>query len=1779
MVKSKIQSVLIPKTKSKLHAVNFPKEGFTLKQSHKWLLKHNFKIPKKVDETINFYRYRQKLPDKRYTYTTKVLPNGVELVLMWKKPLEGGITPKNRLNELVEKILETLTEKDIDEFQTAQLGELNGSGIAVDSKLKVYQMKQIIEDVIKQKPELVIKYKSAKKTKLIEIIDQLEKDGLLSTYNFYLLPKKNPKSPSVGDILLKFGEKKKALTDEEQKEFIKEFENNPKYQNIYEGAEQDIRTGQKIKPLDHQKKFIQQFALSNLRGVIAFHGVGSGKTLTAVISSYYFLKLYPDRKVIVISPSALLFNFLQGMVQYGLNVRDNRYKFFTYDKYLRSPFDTTGCLVIVDEAHNFRTEIQKTMQLDDKGNEVEIIKTNKRGFKLMNTASKNAYKIILLTGTAFVNKIYDVENLLAMVDNREPISEKSFTDAITNPLNLSSYFNYKISYYERGADSNFPSRKDIVYPIIMTEDEEDEYNEIKMQGPPNKDSNKNSFYNSEQYASNTIKDNNGINPKVKYIINLIKNKPNEKFIIYSSFIHTGIDNLVKSMNELKLSNTKPVFITGRESAAKKEESKTLFNNFKMKNSNIENPNSNNEYRILFITKAGAEGVDTKNCNNIVLFDELWNDATAEQIIARAIRYKSHQELPENERYVNVIRPLFIKKSDEDLFELLLEEAPKWDKISQKINDYKIINKEVDNGLSNNKIMSLPNFNLLEFKMIASSVPKIEGDTKDGQRIRRAAIRKLEQQYLDKVEENFKNGEKGFIVKYKNVSDDYKYIKNYQTIKTAYGKKNLIKGLPEFDFIKNLPYFDKNEYKKATDENQEMIYLIQVQEAYEIQNKKSVLSPDLLSSIERDEKKPIPAVDLFKFILTKSKEQRIRYFIEHFDVNNKNTGDISLYEYYESKYRKILEEELKRTGKELTPELEFKILKDIILKEMGEVSDILFTNTQKNKIEEFNKRTKAEKLQQFYTPPDVAYDLADKIFENIENMEDIKILEPTAGQGGLLIPFIKPRNNKLIEYNKTNVFNIDLVELDPENRVYLKKLENRGQTFLNLEEEPNFLKFMTSNRYNIIITNPPFHLRKEENIGFKRDVYDVDFIFRAIVFLKVGGTLGAIIGKASEDATDRKKYLKRLGEIGNFKMETSKKYKFGIITTPVLFIFFTKTTEEFDEELLNRTNDIFEPMTKTPDFLQQPIEPPKPTPEPTPEPEPIPEIILPEPIQSSKNTYETFSKRLDDLANMGSKGQLGYVPAEYVTTFSYAYLMDKYKSKCPIFRNYKEINYKAKTGIAYENRKIIGPEHLGKYLKNCIDRGEDLIVFPLLLPHHANLMIFRPYQKIIERYEPHGSEYGASGLSDDLLNKTLRKYFEETLKPELKEFTPRFKTPLQICPIGFTKGLQSIEGLSNLKKKIEGGGYCQIWALFLLENILLNPTISTQEIIKNIIDISKSNPDYLLNLIRGYVSMLSDNIKELVKKLGNTFKDLTIRDKSIYDHLKNNEKKQIFHDYLNKLVDESLLRSKEKPQLIPEKEEENSIEKLKQIITKEIKPLSNEEIQYLYYYLNKNTIKPLNIWYGDIKKLRIHVIKKLVDKNITLKDFTKNNKWFLDKGGNINNEELSKFVDAGYKTKSEAENIDGYTLDKELSTKRDKVYANKEGKVIHTIAGTDKLKDWTNNLLIPLGLHTYSNRYKNAEKIQKEANKKYGKENVSVVSHSQSGNIAQNLAKKKLVGDENVTLNPAIIGSHKPGLKVVKSSGDIVSALTIKNKKDKTINTGSWNPLYNHSSKILTKKKK
>ena len=184
-----------------------------------------------------------------------------------------------------------------------------------------------------------------------------------------------------------------------------------------------------------------------------------------------------------------------------------------------------------------------------------------------------------------------------------------------------------------------------------------------------------------------------------------------------------------------------------------------------------------------------------------------------------------------------------------------------------------------------------------------------------------------------------------------------------------------------------------------------------------------------------------------------------------------------------------------------------------------------------------------------------------------------------------------------------------------------------------------------------------------------------------------------------------------------------------------------------------------------------------------------------------------------------------------------------------------------------------------------------------------------------------------------------------------------------------------------------------------------------------------------------------------------------------------------------------------------------------------------------------------------------------------------------KGGAISTDELSKFVDASYKKKGEVQNIDGYKIDNDLSTRRNKVYTNDKGEAVVAIAGTDNLKDWSNNLLIPFGLHSQTDRYKNSEETLKKVNEKYGKQKVSVVGHSQSGHIVNDLSNKGLIGAEAIAYNPAIIGKTNAKVKVVKSQLDPVSLFTKTKKGDVVIKPTSYNPFkYNpftaHSTKPL-----
>ena len=83
---------------------------------------------------------------------------------------------------------------------------------------------------------------------------------------------------------------------------------------------------------NHQKKIVNY--LDKNDGIIVIHGTGTGKTLTAVTASQCFLDKNPGKKVIVVSPAALIHNFSKELENYANYKHLERYEFYSFSKFL-----------------------------------------------------------------------------------------------------------------------------------------------------------------------------------------------------------------------------------------------------------------------------------------------------------------------------------------------------------------------------------------------------------------------------------------------------------------------------------------------------------------------------------------------------------------------------------------------------------------------------------------------------------------------------------------------------------------------------------------------------------------------------------------------------------------------------------------------------------------------------------------------------------------------------------------------------------------------------------------------------------------------------------------------------------------------------------------------------------------------------------------------------------------------------------------------------------------------------------------------------------------------------------------------------------------------------------------------------------------------------------------------------------------------------------------------------------------------------------------------------
>ena len=160
------------------------------------------------------------------------------------------------------------------------------------------------------------------------------------------------------------------------------------------------------------------------------------------------------------------------------------------------------------------------------------------------------------------------------------------------------------------------------------------------------------------------KDLKNLSPKMFQIMNNINRftkdgdsgkVPTGKILFYSDFRSDGgseaFELMLKSNGYEKFDHKDPqrekgkryTFITGAEGPEERSVNKENFNDPK---------NKYGEYiQIMLISSAGAEGISLTCVRQVHILEPFWNYVRIDQVLGRAIRMKSHEQLPKEERNV------------------------------------------------------------------------------------------------------------------------------------------------------------------------------------------------------------------------------------------------------------------------------------------------------------------------------------------------------------------------------------------------------------------------------------------------------------------------------------------------------------------------------------------------------------------------------------------------------------------------------------------------------------------------------------------------------------------------------------------------------------------------------------------------------------------------------------------------------------------------------------------------------------------------------------------------------------------------------------------------------------------------------------------------------------------------------------------------------------------------------------------------------------------------
>ena len=184
---------------------------------------------------------------------------------------------------------------------------------------------------------------------------------------------------------------------------------------------------------------------------------------------------------------------------------------------------------------------------------------------------------------------------------------------------------------------------------------------------------------------------------------------------------------------------------------------------------------------------------------------------------------------------------------------------------------------------------------------------------------------------------------------------------------------------------------------------------------------------------------------------------------------------------------------------------------------------------------------------------------------------------------------------------------------------------------------------------------------------------------------------------------------------------------------------------------------------------------------------------------------------------------------------------------------------------------------------------------------------------------------------------------------------------------------------------------------------------------------------------------------------------------------------------------------------------------------------------------------------------------------------------------MDNTTLENIFKASYQGEDKAQNTlskFGYTLDKKLSNKEQKVFIDPNGVPNIAFRGSKTSKDWlVTDPLIALGLEKFDPRFNKAVTLTNKVAEKYDKP-VNLFGHSLGGKLAEYVGEKTNKEGLIYTMNKAI-GIQDVGKKIqsnqidVRTNIDPVSIISTTQRYDNsanqiTLKSNTLNPIKAHS---------